>query len=222
MSPPIAPPSPEVLAELKASNSARFPEIASVDVIGDEGETLRLPLLIGNPSGAVQPPGERVLPVWADLVALTMGASRPSEGIADALTRDCLIFPTPAILGAWEDRWPAVLDSIGVPVAEKIGMSAAQVKRAPKPATAGPYLLGRDKIPANITTPTRAHYVALKAAVRREGADHRALLAELLAACVKGQGVEELLVRQPGLALPLYQTVMRLAGEVAAARVGEW
>lgn len=222
MSPSIAPPSPEALAELVSAHAGRFPEIASVDVIGDDGEEVRLPLLIGNPTGAVKPPGDRVLPVWADLVALSMGAARPSEGIADALARDCLIYPTPAILGGWEDRWPAVLDSIGIPVARKIGMQAEQVIRAPKPAPPGTHLLGRAKLPAILTTPTRAHYVALKAAVRREGADHVALLDELLAACVRGDGVATLLIEQPGLALPLYKAVMRLAGELQNARLGEW
>lgn len=226
MSPSIAPPSPEALAELVQANAARFPEKATVTVIGDDGEDLRLPLLIGIPTGATKPLPAKALPVWPDLVALTMGAKREgADTIGDALTRDCLLFPTPSILAAWEERWPAVVNSIQGVVGEKIGMEAELVRPAPKvdgKAVPGGYLLGRDKLPVTITTPSRAHYVALRAAVRREGADHVALLEDLIAACVKGRGVDELLVRQPGLALPIYKAAMRLAGELQDARLGEW
>lgn len=226
MSPSIAPPSPEALTELTSANAARFPEKASVDVIGDDGEDLRLPLLLGIPTGATKPLPATALPAWPDLVALTMGVKRSgADIISEAIARDCIIFPTPAILGAWEERWPAVLNSISNVVGEKTGMEAALVVPAPKvdgKVVPGGYLIGRDQLPVTISAPTRAHYVALRAAARREGADHVALLDDLVATCVKGRGVDELLIRQPGLALPIYKTVMRLAGELADTRLGEW
>lgn len=221
MSPPIAPPSPETVAELLSVHANRFPSKATVDVPDDDGEPIPLPLLVGTPSGATTPAPDRVMPAWADLVALTMGAKRPNEaGIADTLARDCLIYPTPAVLGQWEERWPAVLGPIGSVVMVKLGMDADLVKRAPKGSGPGAYLL--DGVPVTITAPTRAHYVALKTEARREGADHVALLAELVAICVKGTGVGEMVTKRPGLALPLYRTIMRLAGEVADVRMGEW
>jgi len=226
MSPSIAPPSPEALAELVEANAARFPEKAAVVVIGDDGESLRLPLLVGIPSGATKPLPSTALPVWSDLVALTMGAKRTgAETIGEALARDCILFPKPGILSAWEERWPAVVHAISNIVGAKIGMEADLVAPVPKvdgKVVPGAFLVGRPALLVTITAPSRAHYVALRAAVRREGADHVALLDDLIAACVKGRGVDELLVRHPGLALPLYRTVMRLAGEQAEAHLGEW
>jgi len=217
MPPSIAPPSPEVLSQLLAENAHRYPEKGSVDPLDDGA--LRLPLLIGNPTGSIKPPLARAFPAWADFVALTMGAKKTgADTIGVEIARDCLIYPTPAILGGWEDEWPAILGSIGGLVLSKIGAHSAMVRK-----TSDAYLVGPGEgIPVTISTPTRAHYEALKSAVRREGADCLALLDELLAVCVKGRGFEELLVERPGLALPLYKEIMRRAGADADARLGEW
>ncbi len=224
MSPSIAPPAPEVLQQLLAEHALRYPEKATVDAIGDGGVTLRLPLLIGNPTGSTRTPGPRVLPAWSDFVALTLGAKKTgADTIGEEVARDCLLFPSPALLAEWEQRWPAILGAIGSITLSKIGADAKLVRMAPLPEAPSRYLLGTGAgVEATVTTPSKAHYDGLRASVKREGADCIELLDELIAVCVKGTGVSELLVRRPGLALPLYNTAMRLAGAVADARLGEW
>lgn len=215
MPPSIAPPAPEVLSQLLAEHAHRYPEKGTVDPLGDGA--MRLPLLIGNPTGSTK--AARAFPAWADLVALTMGGKQTgADTIGVEIARDCLLYPTPGVLAGWEDEWPAIMGAIGGAVLAKIGADSAMVRRVADGYRIGP----GEGVHVTISTPTRAHYEALKAAVKREGADCLALLDDLLAACVKGRGVEELLVERPGLALPLYREIMRVAGAVASARLGEW
>lgn len=238
MTPHIAPPPPELLAEILGTHAHRYPEKASIDVIGDGGVPLRLPLILGNPTGcAPSPIGTPSFPAWENLVALTLGSvKRP--GVTAEVVRDCLIYPSRGQLAEWEERWPALVDNLGDIVLEKFGASAKAIQLPipgeEPPASTRPTLdatpaacwrwiaIGGARVAVVIVPPSKPHWDAFVSAVGREGTDLIALITELVATCCKGDGIGVLLQRWPGLMLPLENAVVKMAGAAAQARLGEW
>jgi hypothetical protein len=238
MSPSIAPPPPDTLAVLLDQNAHRHPEKATVTVIGDGGASLVLPLLLGIPSGTNKDPaGAPPLPAWENLVAATMGA-RKATGVSAELVRDCLIYPTRGVLAGWEDRWPAIIDSLDGVVLEKIGAvesflvepragekapdAIASVVAASPTGTWRWITCGPERLPVVVVPPSKPHYDALKAALKRDGVECTALLDDLIGACVKGPGFAARVKQWPGIALPLEHLIVKMAGAAAEARLGEW
>jgi len=238
MPPPIAPPSPEALAELLAANALRFPEKASLDVLGDGGQVVRLPFLLGIPTGSLPPGTVAAFPAWRDFVELVLSIRKDSEGVTPALVRDCILYPARGQLAQWEERWPALVTSLGGVVLQKIGVdhellaepgprdvppTAIAEQLATSPAAMWRWLkVGDAPIAVAIAPPTPAQWSAFTAALRRPGVDGLELMTELVTTCVKGEGLGARLVQWPGVAVPLENLIAKMAGAAAASRLGLW
>lgn len=237
MTPSIAPPAPEVLSQLLTEHARRFPEKRSADVIGDRGAIVSLPLLIANPTGTTGRPD--ALPVWADTIATNMGAMHATgAALSDALVRDCLLYPGRGLLAQWEERWPVIVEELALVVLGKLGARESVLEPAagtPAPESIAGHLEANQSalwrwlqcgdgkpVPAVVLPPSRAYHEGLTAAVKRDGADCVALLAEMMSLHVKGDGVAALIQQYPGVALPLYRLVNDMGGKIREARKGGW
>jgi len=66
----IKPPTPEEYASLASQHSHRFPEKYTVSLPGDHGTTVRIPVVIGNPSGPCKMTlGQKPAPAWSNFLA---------------------------------------------------------------------------------------------------------------------------------------------------------
>lgn len=242
----FAPPSAKEAARLLAEFAYRHPEKASLEVVGDRGAPVRLPILLGNPTGACRlPSGMRPSPAWQDSIAVTLRLRRVEDSAADLLGADCVVWPAPGVWAEWVERWPALTGRVAELARQKMGGVLDAVvepaANAKAPEAVDEALAGRPRavwrivnVPSTrldlaIDAPTGAVYDAFLDAVRKPDADLWRLCGDLVRACVPvvvanggAMPVEEVLDRWPGLGVVLIAVVAQLAGAGAKARMGEW
>jgi hypothetical protein len=138
----LKPPTADEWAALSAREAHRLPKKATFKVIGDGGADVRLPVALGHPSGACElPEGAQKKPAWDTLVALEVGALKvePPE-IRRSLAVDCVLWPPPAELEEWFDRWPGLPSRILEEVYQQIA-AVKELARAPRDGEAPPVAL---------------------------------------------------------------------------------
>lgn len=134
----FSPPSAEELARLLALHAHRHPEKRTITVLGDGGRPVRLPFVLGNPTGATlldgdgrMPDGRRPTTAWSDTVRVTLNLAKDGPGAAQALVEDCVLWPGRVQLAQWAERWPALYGTLVDPVQRKLGGS--KVLETPDP-----------------------------------------------------------------------------------------
>jgi hypothetical protein len=122
----IAMPTEVELADLLAKNAHRAPEKARVVVV--DGDTdVRLPLLLGIPSGACAAPDPLASAAWDNTVAATFKMRADVEEDTEALVEDCVLWPPPAVWATWTARWPALPQMVLIALRQKLGASMKQI-----------------------------------------------------------------------------------------------
>lgn len=123
MSLPLAPPSPEERARLKLEAAHRFPELATLPLLGDGGAPVSLPVVLGNPSGTcILPAGDKASPVWANVVRQSLGLGAAPGDVALALAGDCVLYPPAPAWAECVARWPGLPVAVSDQVQTKIGL----------------------------------------------------------------------------------------------------
>lgn len=103
----ITPPTEGDFLQLETEHAHRFPEKAAIEVPGDGGKLMRLPLVLGIPSGASKmPDGETPSRAWQKAVAITLRKMRDED--TAPMLRDCILWPAPKTWAEWCKRWPAM------------------------------------------------------------------------------------------------------------------
>lgn len=228
-------------AEVEAifADTLRYPEKASATVIGDGGKPQRLPLILGNPSGACSSV-ERVSPAWSRMVAATY---RMREEADEAeLVRDCLLYPPAPIWAQWVERWPALVDAVTPTLRAKVGWKLTALDEAPFDYETPPELavvlarnpravlrvcsVSKEPIAIVLAAPRSAVWRMFIDAIRKKDADHWTLARDYASAVVLGvhgmPSADALIERWPGLALVIGLVASNLAGVTADVELGEW
>lgn len=241
-----APPSAEEAARLLAEHAYRHPEKATITVPGDRGASVRLPLIIGNPSGSCRLPATlRPSPAWNDSIAVTLGVRKPEDTDADQLGADCVLWPPLATWNEWVDRWPGLPGRVADLARQKFGGVLSAVAEpafdAVPPPAIGAALDAHPRAAWRIVavpgcalhlvvdTPSPATYGAFMDSIRRAGSDPWKLTGELVRGCVPlvldGTApvtIDDMLDRWPGVGVVLIAVIAQLAGAGAEVRLGEW
>jgi len=124
----IKPPTADDLAVLLAKNAHRFPDKRTISLPGDRGSTVRIPVLIGNPSGACKMPiGERPSAAWSNVIAETFSVLDKGVDVVRQAAADCVLWPDPLTWAQVAERWPAAPDTLWKAAREKCGASLAQL-----------------------------------------------------------------------------------------------
>ena len=229
---------PEIRASLKHEQAHRFPELRFFPKPGDDGKDIRLPVVLGNPSGAcVMPEGKRASKMWTHLVASTFGVRDDFEDTA--LVTDCVLWPPPGVWARWAERWPALPPSVAPALRRKYGGSIHQVsdpgdevEMPPEIATAlaaspGAAWLRFEPTGAQVDLAIKApasHVWSLfREAMKKPDADHWALVLDLAVNSVAAstRPIAAVVGQWPGLALIITQRVSRLAGSTTEFEEGE-
>lgn len=109
----IKPPTAAELDVILARHAHRFPEKFSLSFPGDRGSTVKIPVLVGNPSGACKLPlGEKPSPAWSHLIAVAFRVREESTELVRQAALDCLLWPDPRAWTQVVDRWPAAPDTL--------------------------------------------------------------------------------------------------------------
>jgi hypothetical protein len=117
----ITEPTPDEVAAVFAANQHRFPEISHISVTGDRGVTVRLPFVLGNPSGACKMPAARQpSTVWNSFVSAALTRGKLPEG-EEAGAQDAMLWPPPATWAQWSERWPALAGKVWTAIKRKCG-----------------------------------------------------------------------------------------------------
>ena len=176
------PPSEEDARRLIAEHAHRYPEKASITIGG-----VRLPFIIGNPTGATKGRARDASPAWSDAVAVTLQIKRPDDTQADQLGADCVIWPPPATFNEWCDRWPALSGRVAQLARQKFGgdlgcVSEPAFDEKPPESVAVALVeqsaavhriarVGSVRLDLVVTTPSRPAWDAFTEAVRKPDAD---------------------------------------------------
>lgn len=235
-----APPNEDEARRILAASAHRYPEKASITIGG-----VRLPLIIGNPTGATRAKTAAASPAWNDAIAVTLKLKSPDDAQADQLGADCVIWPDPATFDEWCERWPALPGRVAQLARQKFGgdlgcvSEPAYDERAPEDVAvamveqAGAVhrivRLPSARLDVVMVTPPRVAYDAFVDAIRKPGADVWRLCCEMVSASVAralvdGKRIEcdAMLDRWCGLGVVLVAVAAQLAGAGAEARLGEW
>jgi hypothetical protein len=241
-------PSDEELAAMLAQHAHRFPVRASIPVLGDAGERMRLPLLLGVPSGACRmPAGSRSSPVWKTIVSSILEGSFKAAVIAEHLANDCVLWPDQRICAEWRERWPAIPNDIALAVLRLVGAEVAALgepsplEEPPKaieevllehPRAVWRHMRPRDEAyEVVIECPDAVRYDAFSDAIGRADADAMALCREFaeaqVMACVSKASSTPVPLGKafdphPGLVILVASQARRLGGAQAEVRLGEW
>lgn len=243
----VTPPAPEQYAALVTAQAHRFPVKRTVTVKGDGGATVKLPLVIGNPSGACDmPPGEKAAPAWATSVSVTLGKRKGTTDTGRELTLDCVLWPAAAQLDEWIERWPGLPGRILDSVREKICSQLVQLRdpefdEVPPAALASTlahypraawyrFAAPGEPLAVVIEAPESAKYEFFVAETNKPDARHWELTKQMAAAQVKAVAksdgaplaTEEMIKRWPGTAVLAMQAVAVLAGSAAEVELGGW
>jgi hypothetical protein len=244
------PPTPEEFSALELAQAHRFPDPAHVTMIGDGGQPVRLPLVIGCPTGASKMPmGEAVSPLWSMAAGAMMKFTDAPP--TDRLSFDCVLWPDRATLQRWVERWPALHDRIWNLARRKMAADASIFSEPASgekfsDAVAGsllqfPHAVLRRFTPtarkeahsllAVIDSPSLAAWRIFLDAGRKRGADYWKLINDMAAGCVrlvydeenaKAIPFDEVAGRWPGIPVLCAMTVSVLAGMAGDSELGEF
>lgn len=237
-------PAPDERAALLAEHAHRFPVPVPITVRGDGGAPVRLPFLLGNPTGSLRAPTGRVSPAFAQIIgSINLGKD---EGDDDELARDCVLFPSPAPITAARNRWPGLISEISKQIASKIGLGstgaevfageempaeiAAALEAHPRATCRRFTPPGADGRPVDlllvIDTPSRVTYDAFTDAMQARDADRVRLAREFaegatVAVC-GAPSAAAIFDRWPGVLVLAVGVAAKLAGAASESRLGEW
>lgn len=239
-------PSGDDLAQLLALHAHRYPQPAHLTVIGDGGEKQRLPLILGNPTGAcVMPDGEKVSPAWNTIVRSAIQQRRESGGIGEQLIKDCLLWPDRRTWATWHQRWPGIAANVLESIGKKVGqapVSATWTEEEEPPATIAAALASRPhavwrriaphgvEIHLAIDPPDGATWRLFESATAKTDADAWERVRELVEARVpavartdgKSIALTEMLARWPGAAISITGEILSLVGNNVEVELGEF
>jgi hypothetical protein len=224
----------EIREALKRDQAHRFPDLKYFPKPGDDGKDVKLPVVLGNPSGACRmPKGARVSPAWGQKVAQTFGAGDAEWA---PLVTECVLWPEPHVWAAWLQRWPALAESVRPALVKKYGgdtdlisepTSDVEVPDAVATRAAGTTWMRFEPkgavIDLVVKAPSSAQWAMFTEAMKQPDADHWTLALELATACVPASTmpVAEAFVRWPGLALLVDREASYLAGMASKYEEGE-
>lgn len=104
----VTEPTPEEVASIQSTHPFRFPTLIHITVPGDRGAAVRLPFVMGNPTGAcAMPLGKEPTTVWNSFVTAALSQEALPEG-EEAASLDCILWPAPDVVSQWFERWPAL------------------------------------------------------------------------------------------------------------------
>lgn len=233
---------PEITLEaretIKRDQAHRFPELRYFPKPGDDGRPIKLPVVLGNPSGSCRmPAGSRASKAWGQKVAQTFGVSNDSRNAQ--LVADCVLWPPPNVWAEWLQRWPALNDSVFPALVRKYGGASDQVTE-PSDDTEAPAAIAdaRGQHPGSswirfepkgaivdvlVKAPTGTQWALFTEAMKAQSADHWALALDLATACTAASTmpIAEAFARWPGLALRVNMEASFLAGLATEAEEGE-
>ncbi len=232
-------PSDEEVAETLSDKAYRFPEKAGVTLPGDGGVPVRVPLILGNPSGACKlPPGMPPMPAWRMSVAATLKLRADGDGVADQLAADCVLWPDQRSWNALVNRWPALPGLVLATIRKKYGGDVALLKAVPqdeKPEgeiavalAAHPHAVRRRFSPLGtafeivVDPPQSGAWRGFVDAVTAKDADAWVRASEMASACVVASGMPfaTAIDRWPGLALLVVNLIGELIGASAEVELG--
>lgn len=240
----IVEPTAEEISAVIAAHPHRFPEVVHLTVVGDRGARVRLPFIVGNPTGSGPLP--KPLPVWRDFVAAVLKREEFPGG-AEAAVNDCLLWPSALTWSEWSDRWPALAGQLWRAAKQKCG---ADIDQVIEPDYADPKLhadvqaalaqfprasLRRfeshsAKVLFLIDPPAPVVWRIFMDSMKAPGGDTWKYAREMAQACTKfvfdekkGAAVpfEQVVGEWPGFALMTCRTVAVLAGAAAEVELGE-
>lgn len=211
-------PSLQIVDEVFAENASRHPEKRVLAVGGE-----RIPIIICNPS----------LAVWGEMVAAAL-IREEAPGLDARVVSDCVLYPTGDDLAKTLARWPALPRKIASGIETKIGVDAkiddlalppaglAKVLHSERTSYHAVAMPGGGVIELAIERPTAAAWELFRKAMKQAGKNPWPVLRDSIAGCVKGVDVDDMLLRFPGVAIPLFATVGQLVGAGAELEAGEW
>ena len=124
----FAPLSPDDYLKLASEQAHRFPEKYVISLPGDRGATVRIPIVLGNPSGACKmPPGQKPSVAWANYIAAVFRARPENVELVRQAATDCLLWPDSATWNQIIGRWPAAADPLWQAAREKCGAALASM-----------------------------------------------------------------------------------------------
>jgi hypothetical protein len=233
------------LAALLAEHAHRFPEKARFTVADGDAD-VKLPVLLGNPSGACKMPGSLVSPAWDATAAATFKMRPDSEAVTEQLVADCVLWPNGETWLIWVQRWPALPEVVHAAVRQKTGARVAMLVE-PKPGETCPDALvpalarvhgavwrhlkpPGGEFTAAISPPDSGAWRMFGDAMKRRDAEHAQLARDLAESCLLATvGSDGLVVkaadifdRWPGMVLLVGLIVAHLAGLTASYELGEW
>lgn len=218
----------EVRERIKVEHAHRFPELRYFPKPDDEGGTIKLPVVIGNPTGSCKmPKGAPVSRAWAQSVTRTFGGDRGDNA---EFVRDCVLWPPPPVWAQWCHRWPALPESVRPAIVAKYGGDTDDVSE-PGPDVEAPKDIAEARA-ANpgslwvrferksacvdfvVKAPSAFQWAAFSNAMKEPNADAWALALDLALACTVAatMSVAEVFNRWPGLALQIDREASYLAG----------
>lgn len=222
---------------IKATQAHRFPELRYFPKPGDDGEQIKLPVILGIPSGASQmPKGAYVSKAWAQSVAATFS---PGKFDHVPLVADCVLWPDPRTWATWTQRWPALADSVRPALVRKYGGAQALISE-PGPEEEAPAEIAAAQaanpgatwqrfspkgavVDLVVKAPSSSTWAMFTDAMKRPGAASWNLALELaLAVTVAStKPIGDVIARWPGLPLLIVHEASYLAGLATEYEEGE-
>jgi hypothetical protein len=245
----ITPPTEAEVASLVAAHAHRFPAKYTLTVPGDGGKTVRLPVLVGNPSGAAPLPGEKPSPAWSIIVAAALRLRTEAPGLSQQVAEDCVLWPPPASWAQWLARWPGLPAKLADLISAKVAAEPNAIEQpadgdeppqplqailASHPAAAWRRARAQGEVFAiALEPPGGTAWKLWQEALHKPKADAWKLVRELVEACVRGVvavkgdnattcDLDETIRRWPGLAVMLVGELGELVGAAAEVEAGGW
>lgn len=241
----IIEPTQEEVAAIAATNPARVPTLIHLTVIGDRGASVRLPFVLGNPSGACGLPANKTTSIWSSFVSAALKNGKLPEG-EDAAAQDVMLWPPPAAWAQWSDRWPALSGQVWRAAKKKCGAIVEAIsepayddERLPDPVKAAlaqfpraclrRYQLHKASFLLLIDPPASAPWRIYLEAIRSDK-DVAKTAREMAQLCTKftfddqagaPAAFEAVTAQWPGLAVQACLTISVLAGAAAGVELGE-
>jgi hypothetical protein len=220
----IAPPSPDVLANLLDEHAARFPEKATLHLTG-----LSVPIILANPKPKSA--------AFDDAIAAALNFRPQADPTGEQLVKECLLWPRRPDWQALRARYAAVDAQVSKALGNKLG-SRLSVVRAPEddekqpegitPSAVGVWRIlephGWPAIHVAIEPPDETKWRMFVNEATKPGADLVANARDMASACITGSSMPlaEMFDRWPGLVVACIAVIAQLAGAGASVSLGEW